>query len=83
MKKLKEDGIEKKILILWVISNKTNSNKKNRPNIKEKKIEGLRWKFEGLSMKNKEKREKKKKKDCRHQIKDSLTRRIAWGWIRH
>ena len=54
--------LKKKILFHGLFQIKQIVIKKNRPNIKEKKIEGLRWKFEGLSMKIKEKREKKKKK---------------------
>jgi hypothetical protein len=33
MKKPKEDEIEKTFLILWIISNKTNSNAKKQPNM--------------------------------------------------
>jgi len=51
----------KKNLILWVISNKKIVIKKDGPNLKENKIEGLHWKFGGLSMKIKEEREMKKK----------------------
>jgi hypothetical protein len=67
--KLKEDEIEKTISILWIISNKTNSNKKKqRPNMKEKQIR-IVWEFRGSDVKIEEKRDKKKKGCRRRQIK--------------
>jgi hypothetical protein len=59
--KLKEDEIEKTISILWIISNKTNSNKKNNDQIWKKNKLGLFENLEGQMWKSRRREIKRKK----------------------